>query len=771
MSVLDGWSVRAVCGELASARRILPAAGIVSLLCCVLPSVAGAHASFRRSRVEPPTAVCPPSTLGHPECLAIRVPSVPPDSPDGVGPTDESSGEGGGYTPAEIRSAYKIPSTGGAGQTVAVVDPYNDPDAHKNLETYREKYGLPECPEKNCFNKVTQKGETIIEEGAGKNAPENNKGWSLEISLDLDMVSATCPECKILLVEAKTNAWANLGEAENEAAKSVNVINDSWAEKEGKENEKKESREKEWEELGSKYFKHSGIPITAASGDKGYGVAVPAGAPCVIAVGGTALKQESKSERGWVEEVWDYPEKSAGTGSGCALKVEKKPAWQHDKGCANRTDNDIAAVGSSNGTPVSMYDTYEEPGWINAGGTSASAPIIAGIEALAEKPAKELGAQIFYEEPNHEFPVTKGDNGTCAPPAEDEYLCTAREGYSGPAGMGAPDGVPTIEVAEDSSPASGLISTSPADINTYYVNHKHEIGWWTNGGHNETLGGSVKEDTSPATMYDSTLNYSWVYYVGTSDEIEYFVWAAGKWQGPIKLGGKVAAGSDPALVLNNPSDPDLTVFYVNTKHEIAYWYYTPAGWASGTFGGSVNENTSPAAAVAPETGYVWVYFVNASNEIEFFDYVSGSWGGPSKVGGSSSVATDSTPVLLLNNASGLNQTTFYVNTKHEIAYWHYLSGWSSGIVGGSVKEDTSPAGTVNTANGYTHVYYVNGSGELADWYFDGKWEGPSALGGDVASNSSPTAVGATNQYVYYANGGGGIGGFSLVENWIGPTNL
>jgi hypothetical protein len=375
----------------------------------------------------------------------MLVPFVPANSPDAVGPAFEGSGEGGGYTPSEIRAAYRIPGTGGSGQTVAVVDPYNDPDVESNLKTYRERYGLPECTKTSgCFKEVNQNGE------AAPLPKEEKEGWGFEMSLDLDMVSAACPECKLLLVEAENNGWANLGKAENEAAKLANTIDDSWY---GKEVESYAT------EYGS-YFKHEGVPIAAASGDVGYGVGFPAGSPSVIAVGGTALKKEPKSERGWVEEVWrntayKLGEDGAGTGSGCALKGEKKPEWQHDKGCANRTDNDVAMVAAAS-TPVSMYDSFGYKGWVNANGTSVGTPLVAGVEGLAEKSVKELGAKVFYEKPGHQFEVTKGSNGTCTPPAEDEYLCTAGKGYNGPAGMGALDGVPTLGPAATTGAATGV---------------------------------------------------------------------------------------------------------------------------------------------------------------------------------------------------------------------------------------------------------------------------------------------------------------------------
>ena len=414
-----------------SARSALPAVGIVLLLLSLaLPSVADAHGRFARSRAAHPSRQCRAARHGYVECLSMRDSVVSASSPEAVEPAFEGSGELGGFAPSDLRAAYKLPETGGSGQTVAIVDAYNDPNAYSDLKFYRKTYKLSECTEESgCFKKVNQKGET-------KNYPANEAGWAGEISLDLDMASAICPGCHILLVEAEEPSFKDLGEAENEAVTlGATVVSNSYGGKE----------ETGYSEF-NKYYKHPGVPITVASGDNGYGVEFPAGSPYVIAVGGTALKKEEKSTRGWVEEVWRNPEKKvgerfSGTGSGCALKEEEKPTWQHDTPCKNRTDNDIAAV-ASNATPVSAYDTYEEAGWGDWFGTSVAAPIIAGVEGLAEKPVKEIGAKVFYSQPNSEFDVTKGNDGTCTPPVENEYLCTALAGYDGPTGMGAPDGVP-----------------------------------------------------------------------------------------------------------------------------------------------------------------------------------------------------------------------------------------------------------------------------------------------------------------------------------------
>ncbi|HEU5199478.1 MAG TPA: peptidase S8, partial [Ktedonobacterales bacterium] len=110
-----------------------------------------------------------------------------------------------GYTPCDLQSAYNVVnSTGGSGQTVAIVDAFNDPNAEADLGHYRSQFGLPACTTANgCFKKVNQSG-------VQGSYPRSNTGWSEEISLDLDMVSAFCPNCHILLVEATSNSNANL---------------------------------------------------------------------------------------------------------------------------------------------------------------------------------------------------------------------------------------------------------------------------------------------------------------------------------------------------------------------------------------------------------------------------------------------------------------------------------------------------------------------------------------------------------------------------------
>ncbi len=228
--------------------------------------------------------------------MSIVVPTAAAGSAQALGPALEGSGEGGAYAPADLRSAYKLPESGGTGQTIAVVDAFNDPNANSDLKTYRKHYKLSECTEENgCFRRVNQKGEA-------KNYPLANAKWAGEISLDLDMVSAVCPECHILLVEANNNTEGiNLYKSVDEAVElGATVVSNSYGGVEFK-----------GEESYDSYFHHAGVAITVSAGDNGYGVQYPAASQYVISVGGTALKKESKSSRGWVEEVWRKPRKES----------------------------------------------------------------------------------------------------------------------------------------------------------------------------------------------------------------------------------------------------------------------------------------------------------------------------------------------------------------------------------------------------------------------------------------------------------------------------
>ena len=437
----------------------------VALFSSVLTQAASAYGpgfSWTPSATEP-YAACGRPTPGHAECLAVLVPPATKasltaplrEAAPSVSPTYTGTGVGGGYGPADLRSAYNLPSEAeGSGQTVAIVDAYNDPNAEVDLGTYRSQYGIPACTTANgCFKKVNQTGGTT-------NYPSSNAEWSVEISLDVDMVSAACPNCHILLVEAESSSSANLDKSEDEAVTlGATEVSNSWV-----------GPEESDETSTDKYFDHPGVPIVAGAGDSGYGVAYPAASQYVIAAGGTRLIQASNS-RGWTETVWEEKEKGIGTGSGCSA-YEPKPTWQTDKACTRRTDDDIAADAAVE-TPVSVADSYELPtkfaerstqaGWTLVGGTSAASPFIAATMALASPHTRSLGAEAFYMEATSGGginDVVSGSNGKCTPPAEDEYLCTAQVGYDGPTGVGTPWGAPQAPPTVVTKAASSITQTS-----------------------------------------------------------------------------------------------------------------------------------------------------------------------------------------------------------------------------------------------------------------------------------------------------------------------
>jgi len=365
----------------------------------------------------------------------------------------EGSGELGGYDPQDLRSAYDIPSGGGSGITVAVVDAFGYPAAESDLAKYRSKYGLPACTKASgCFKKVNQVGEE------GK-YPAAEPGWEEESGLDLDMVSAACPECKIMLVEANGELPAETGAAVDTAASlGAQVISNSY----GYPEDYEPWCGKNGCTTYTSHYHHPGVEVVASSGDSGYNniydglsaPSFPAASPDVIAVGGTAL-HKSKTARGWSETVWGEPAREIGSGSGCS-GWQSKPSWQTDSGCSKRMENDIAAVAACE-SPVSVY-VSALGGWEDLCGTSASSPLVGGILAHLGASERSLGADAFYADPASLFDDTIGTDGTCS--GEPEYFCAARAGYDGPTGLGTPDElpgvvVPTVTAVEPPSGPSG----------------------------------------------------------------------------------------------------------------------------------------------------------------------------------------------------------------------------------------------------------------------------------------------------------------------------
>jgi subtilase family serine protease len=376
-------------------------------IACLTPLCSCPHAGARPLLSA---RVCAAAAVGFATCDAQIL--VGPSGAQAAGKATAST-EPTGFGPADIRSAYALSATAGSGKTVAIVDAYDDPTAQSDLAVYRKTFGLSACTgASGCFRKVNQSGGAAL--------PKADAGWAVETSLDLDMVTAACGSCKILLVEATTSSMVDLAAGVSYAAtQKVSAISNSYSSA---------------DTTQSAAYNHPGIAIVASTGDAGYGLGAPASFDSVIAVGGTTLKRASTTKRGWSETAWK------GAGSGCST-LNSKPSWQTAAtGCAGKASADVSAVADPS-TGVAVYDSTTHQGaagWLVGGGTSAAAPIIAAVYAMSGNTAG-YPASYTWTHTGGLNDVTAGTNGTC--PKATSKWCTAGAGWDGPTGLGTPNGI------------------------------------------------------------------------------------------------------------------------------------------------------------------------------------------------------------------------------------------------------------------------------------------------------------------------------------------
>ncbi|MET3806349.1 hypothetical protein ABIB25_003364 [Nakamurella sp. UYEF19] len=384
-----------------------------------VPEAASPHAETPKAAIAP-AAVAPAYEAGCPEkpapgfytCYSLhRINNRP----------HVAAATHAGYTPANLTAAYGLPSgTAGAGQTVYVIDAFGYPNAESDLQTYRNYYHLPACTSANgCFKKINQRG-------GSSGFPPYDDGWAAETALDLDMVSAVCPKCKITLIEADDNGdnlFLAVAKANSMGAKYVSM---SWG--------GQETGDEAY--YDSTFFNRTGVVYSASSGDNGYlgGNSYPATSKNALSIGGTSLVPDNSVPRRWTESTW------AGTGSSCSGD-EPKQKWQliiAPSVCRNRAGNDISAVSDPN-TGVAVYQRGSPYGdWSVSGGTSAAAPIIAAVYALAGPPAAgDHPVSYLYARTGALNDVTGGNNGVCT----SSQLCTGAAGWDGPTGLGTPRGI------------------------------------------------------------------------------------------------------------------------------------------------------------------------------------------------------------------------------------------------------------------------------------------------------------------------------------------
>ncbi len=497
------------------------------------------------------------------------------------------------YTPAYLQWAYDLSylsATAGSGDTVAIVDAYDDPNASSDLAAFRAASGLPTLPAcsptvtRSCFEEVNQNGQS----SPLPSAPPNNEieaGWNLEESLDLDAVSSVCPLCKILLVEANSDDSGTSPDLETAAATAAslgaNQISMSFG---GDQIADETDAAADWSFGNASPLaaagddSYPGPPLNADTNFLGKNkdvVGYPASLPGVTAVGGTSLAAAA-NPRGFGESTWAIgptncsiqarlSNSCSGTESGCDLS-QSTPGYQAGLSASvsaceaiatqvgqaysgGRAYNDVSADADPN-TGLEIYDSragYYGCGtsnhWCIVGGTSLATPLAAGFEAVTGTTGTT--PQWAYSDASLLNDIVAGSDGTC--PTGALLICNAASGWDGPTGNGS---------------ISGQVVTGAPGI----------------GGSYETSLGPTSASLQ-AGLYPNSLGtkYQWEYGTSTS------YGAAGSPTAP------VSAGSGSRLASASVSLPDL-------QPCATYDYRLDATNSDGTVDGYNNDFTTPPSA-------------------------------------------------------------------------------------------------------------------------------------------------------------------------------
>jgi subtilase family serine protease len=398
----------------------LAAGATASVLAAAAPPAAARPTAASPRSGPAMRAACRAAQPGYYRCFTLYRPETAVNLAIAAGLTGSAS-QPKGWSPRALQAAYNLPVARSSDQTVAVSIAFDTPKLEQYLAVYRKHYGLPPCTTTNgCLRKVNQQGQASPLPRSGVHT-----GWDAEATLDVSMISAACPHCKILVVEANDPSIVNLAATENTAVRlGAGVVSNSYG-----------ARETGFSQALAGAYNHPHHTLVASSGDFGFTAAQsPANLTTVTAVGGTKLSR-ADTARGWSETVWHQG--FGASGSGCSAYVAKPP-WQHDQHCPGRTVADISAVA----TNVPIYNA-DYGGWITIAGTSISAPLVAGIYGLAGNATTAGGPARLYRHTSHLFDITTGNNAVFGTPEQtcgDDYLCTASKGYDAPTGLGTPNG-------------------------------------------------------------------------------------------------------------------------------------------------------------------------------------------------------------------------------------------------------------------------------------------------------------------------------------------
>jgi hypothetical protein len=694
-----------------------------------------------------------------------------------------------GYGPPGLQAAYALPSAAdGAGVTVAVVAPFDDPDVAGDLAAYREQYGQPACSQTlsvtapECLTVVNESG-ALITPGSGA-APGANTSWALRTSAQLDAVSAVCPNCKLLLVEVDSAAIPDVGAGVNfAAALGAQVITVGVAQPET-------SADLTWD---GEYFDHPGVAITAAAGDaaggsSGFsasGVNYPAASQYVTAVGGTTLNPVGAGgctaavagRRGYCETPWD--DADGASVSGCSL-YEPEPAWQKagipagDTGCGSlRSVADVSADADPV-TGIAVYDSYNEDGWQDTqfGGTAVAAAIVAGVYALAGTAASDVDrASSLYANAIGFNDITTGANGTCSP----AYLCTAGSGYDGPTGLGTPDGdiafFSGYQPGLSAGPAAYDPETGDEDLfaavasGTGFEDSRSSAGTWSGW---LNMSGSITG--RPSAVFDPLDGAMEVYGRGPGGAVyEDYQLPGQGWSGWSDKGGP-SQGSPSAVY--DPLDHALEIYLTGTNGTVWQDTATPAGsWLAKNMGGVLSGSPDAVYDPANQTLQVWGSGTNGTVWMNSMTS-AGSWAGWKNMGGDISGA----PSVVYDPLNGAMEA--YGRGPGGAVYEDYQlpgQGWSGWSDKGGPSQG-SPSAVYDPLDHALEIYLTGTNGTV--WQDSatsvaGSWSGKNM--GGVLSGSPDAVYDPASSSLDVAglstNGAGDVNSLTTAGSWSGWKDL
>ena len=369
------------------------------------------------------------------------------------------------YAPANVWTAYGFssltctqtttssqgwqdPNLCGHGQTIAIVDAFDDPNIASDLNTFDSQWGLPACTVANgCFVKSAPAGI------------QTDSGWALEISLDVEWAHSIAPGAKIVLVETSNNSLGSLlGGEDTAVAAGAQQVSNSWG-----------GSEFSSESAYDYHFNSGTASFFVASGDSGHGAEYPAASPYVISVGGTTLNTDSS---------WNWLSETAWSGSGGgASAYESKPSYQNNFVSGNSRAIPDVAYNADPNTGVYVYDSFPingQSGWWQVGGTSAGAPQWAALTAIANSQGATLSSANYgtsnafygaatgaptnkpYTSNYHD--ITSGSNGNCG------SACTAGPGYDEVTGLGSPQANNLISSLSAPPAPDFTVASSPSSL-------------------------------------------------------------------------------------------------------------------------------------------------------------------------------------------------------------------------------------------------------------------------------------------------------------------